>query len=118
MSSASKRGLPTRISTPNTASIGRCLMRNSELPEKMFLSFIAAGRNWNESEPNDKRSARRIFRTDVREEDERKFSPIGLGSMGNGRRSRPSRHLVGSLRRNQKKSGALGGLSPGPRWSR
>src|SRR5262249_31791597 len=35
--------------------------RNSELPEKMFLSFTAAGRNWSESEPNDKRSARRIF---------------------------------------------------------
>jgi ATP-binding cassette subfamily F protein uup len=61
MSSASKRSLPTRIFTPSTASIGRCLMRNSELPEKMFLSFTAAGRNWNESEPNDKRSARRIL---------------------------------------------------------
>jgi ATP-binding cassette subfamily F protein uup len=42
-----------RISTPSAASIGRCLMRNSELPEKMFLSFTAAGRNWNKSEPND-----------------------------------------------------------------
>src|SRR5262249_44274966 len=48
MSSASKRSLPTRIFTPSTASIGRCLMRNSELPEKMFLSFTAAGRNWND----------------------------------------------------------------------
>src|SRR5262249_15934352 len=53
MSSASKRSLPTRIFTPSTASIGRCLMRNSELPEKMFLSFTAGGRNWNKSEPND-----------------------------------------------------------------
>src|SRR6516165_1327453 len=53
MSSASKRSLPTRISTPSTASIGKCLMHNCELPAKMFLSFTAAGRNWSESERND-----------------------------------------------------------------
>jgi ATP-binding cassette subfamily F protein uup len=33
--------------------LGKCLMHNCELPEKMFLSFTAAGRNWSESERND-----------------------------------------------------------------
>src|SRR6202030_4056413 len=48
------RSLPIRNFTPNTVRVGRRLRRSSKPHAKMFLSFTAAGRNWNESAPKAK----------------------------------------------------------------